>query len=240
LNGTSPSTGYISGLRVLKNTGVTSVTVPTSPPAITGNTMLYTSFTGAGVTNITGRHNFETVGSAVLSNVVSKWGTGSISFPGSLASYLVTPSRPELNFGTGDFTIEFWVYFNSVAADQGFFGGSTNNAWDVRWRTSTGLNLGRIGIAFDHTVAWSPSISTWYHVAVTRSGTSIRSFINGSQIGTTTTNANAFNSGTLFYVGNSDTSNNPLNGYLDDIRITSGVARYTSNFTAPTQAFFTK
>jgi hypothetical protein len=240
LNGLNPSTGYISGLRVVKNQGVTSVTVPTSPPAITGNTMLYASFTNAGVVDATCRNVIETAGAATLSNIQTKWNNGSISFPGALSGYMATPTKPELNFGTGDFTVECWVYFNSVAADQGLFGGSTTNAWEIRWRTSTGLNLGRLNTAFDSIFAWTPTVSTWYHLAVTRSGTSVRAFINGTQIGSTSTNSNTYNSGTLFYLGITDTSNNPLNGYLDDVRITKGYARYTSNFTAPAQAFFTK
>ena len=149
-------------------------------------------------------------------------------------------TNPLLDFATGDFTVEFWVYFNSVAADQGIFGGSTTNAWEIRWRTSAGLTLGRLNTAFDSTFAWSPSAATWYHVAVTRSGTSVRGFVNGTQIGTTSTNSNTYNSGTLFYVGITDTSNNAFTGYLDDVRITNGYARYTANFTAPTSALLTK
>jgi hypothetical protein len=182
----------------------------------------------------------ETAGTVTISNVQSKFGIGSTSFPGALTAYLKTPTNPNLNFGTGDFTVECWVYFNSVASDQGLFGGSTTNAWEIRWRTSTGLNLGRLNTAFDSTFAWSPSATTWYHVAVTRSGTSVRGFVNGSQIGTTSTNSNTYDSGTLFYIGITDTSNNAFNGYLDDIRITKGYARYTSAFTAPTSAHLTK
>ena len=246
--------GYISGLRVVKNQGIftgnftvpttaagTSQTSSTNVAAMSGNVTLLTNFTNAGIVDATGRNTFETTGANVtISNVASKFGIGSISFPGALTAYLKTPTNPSLDFGTGDFTVEFWVYFNSVAADQGIFGGSTTNAWEIRWRTSTGLNLGRLNTAFDSTFAWSPSAATWYHVAVTRNGTSVRGFVNGTQIGTTSTNSNTYNSGTLFYVGITDTSNNAFNGYLDDVRITKGYARYTANFTAPTSAFLTK
>jgi hypothetical protein len=246
--------GYISGLRVVKNQGIftgnftvpttaagTSQTSSTNVAAMSGNVTLLTNFTNAGIVDATGRNTFETTGANVtISNVASKFGIGSISFPGALTAYLKTPTNPSLDFGTGDFTVEFWVYFNSVAADQGIFGGSTTNAWEIRWRTSTGLNLGRLNTAFDSTFAWSPSAATWYHVAVTRSGTSVRGFVNGTQIGTTSTNSNTYNSGTLFYVGITDTSNNAFNGYLDDVRITKGYARYTANFTAPTSPFLTK
>jgi hypothetical protein len=240
LNGLSPSTGYLSGLKVTVGSGVTSVTVPTAPPTVDANTAIFNTFTNAGIVDVTARNVIETVGDARISNTQSKFGTGSISFPGSLTSYLKIPTNPSLDFGTGDFTAETWVYFNTVASDQGLFGGSTTNAWEIRWRTSTGLNLGRLNTAFDSTWAWSPSSNTWYHVAVTRSGANTRAFINGTQIGSTLTNANTYNSGTLFYAGLTDTSNNPLNGYMDEIRVTKGVARYTSNFTAPTAPFLTR
>jgi hypothetical protein len=247
---TSNFNGYISGLRVIKGQGIFTgnFTVPTAPPGLTqtlstnvaamsGNVTLLTNFTNGGIVDVTSRSVFETTGNVTVSNVQSKFGVGSISFPGALTSYLKTPTNPILDFGTGDFTVEFWVYFNSVAADQGFFGGSTTNAWEIRWRTSTGLNLGRLNTAFDSTFAWSPSTATWYHVAVRRSGTSVNGYINGSQIGTTSTNSNTYNSGTLFYIGITDTSNNPLNGYMDDIRITKGFARTIS---LPTSAALTK
>jgi hypothetical protein len=252
-NATTYYKGWISNFKVINGsiptayqtssttTGTTIFTPPTSVPAFEANTAMAMNFTNGGIIDATGRNNFETIGANVtISNVASKWGGSSISFPGALTSYLVTPTNSLLDFGTGDFTVECWVYFNSVASDQGLFGGSSTGAWEIRWRTSTGLNLGRLNTAFDSTFAWSPSAATWYHVAVTRSGTSVRGFVDGTQIGSTSTNSNTYNSGTLFYIGITDTSNNPLNGYLDDVRITKGYARYTANFTAPTSPFLTK
>jgi hypothetical protein len=251
-NATTYYKGWLSGFRVINGsvptayqtasttTGTTIFTPPTAVPAFEANTAMVMNFTNGGIVDATSRNVYETVGNAIISNVQSKFGVGSISFPGALTAYLKAPTNPSLDFGTGDFTVECWVYFNSVASDQGLFGGSTTNAWEIRWRTSTGLNLGRLNTAFDSTFAWSPSATTWYHVAVTRSGTSVRGFVNGSQIGSTSTNSNTYNSGTLFYIGITDTSNNAFNGYLDDIRITKGFARYTANFTAPTTTFLTR
>jgi hypothetical protein len=209
----------------------------TSVTSYEANTVLQVDFTNGAIVDDSGRNVIETVGIPRANNAVNHWSKSTISFPSALTSYLLTTNKPELDFGTGDFTVECWVYFNSVSADQGLFGGGNTNAWDIRWRTTTGLNLGRINTAFDSTFAWSPSVGTWYHVAVTRSGTSVRAFINGTQIGSTSTNSNTYNSGIPFYIGLTDTANSPLNGYLDDIRITKGYARYTANFTSPTQPF---
>jgi len=111
-------------------------------------------------------------------------------------------------------------------------------AYDILYRTGVGLVIGRYNTAFDSNFSWSPSINTWYHIAWCRSGSSLRAFVDGVQIGSTATNTNAYNGGTNYSViGASDASNTrSLNGFLDDLRITKGYARYTSNFTAPTSA----
>jgi hypothetical protein len=79
-------------------------------------------------------------------------------------------------------------------------------------------------------------------VAITRSGTSGKFFINGTQSGSTGTINNFTDSSTVLAIGALDTSTGwngpyPFNGYIDDLRITKGYARYTANFTAPTSAF---
>ncbi len=80
------------------------------------------------------------------------------------------------------------------------------------------------------------SNSTWYHIAISRSGTSLRFFQDGTQIGSTATNSTSYSCATNRpYVGGGDYGSFWFNGFLDDIRITKA-ARYTANFTAPTAA----
>ena len=153
--------------------------------------------------------------------------------------YLTTPAKDPLSFGTGDFTVEAWVYFASIAADRGILGSSAGGGYDFVWRTSNGLNIGRINTAFDNSFAFTPVVNTWYHIAYSRSGTSLRAFVDGTQVGTTATNAISYNSVTAVVVGGSTTSERLMNGYIDDLRITKGYARYTSNFTPPS-ALITK
>jgi hypothetical protein len=84
------------------------------------------------------------------------------------------------------------------------------------------------------------SDSAWHHVAVTRSGSSLRIFIDGTQTGTTNTTlgtASIDNAIADYRVGSTTDGALNFNGYIDDLRITKGVARYTSSFTAPTAAF---
>ena len=162
--------------------------------------------------------------------------TGVIAFDGT-GDYLTVPNSTVFEFGVNDFTIEFW--------------------W---WRTATsqgglvdlGLNYGGIGIYQKTTlivrVAGSDVITRaifsdnqWVHVALSRSSTSLKLFFNGAQQGATATNStNLVNSfGTVVvgaYVSGGSYYATPA-AYIDDLRITKGVARYTSNFTPPTAPF---
>jgi hypothetical protein len=202
------------------------------------------------------------VGNAQISTAQSKPGFGgsSISLPGG-NDFLSTPSSADWNFGTGDLTIEAWVYIagNSVTDFDGIRGANIVNTWTtspVGWAFSLVGNASTTGtgLAFD---TWTTggngtlfratttiSQLTWHHVAATISGGIRRSFLNGtllsgttSTVGTGYTQAN--NQGSALRVGRTPTSDYPLplNGYIDDLRITKGVARYTANFTPPTAPF---
>lgn len=247
--------GYVSNARIVKGTAVYTgnFTPPAAPILVSGsstpytntsnvnttfaaaNTSLLCNFTNAGIFDASGRNILETVGNAQASQTQTKFGASSMYFDGT-GDYLQLPATPNLSFGTGDFTVEFWVRFDSIAADRGFLGSSAGG-YDFVWRTSTGLNLGRINTAFDNTFAWSPSINVWYHVAYSRSGTSLKVFVDGAQVGTTATNSNSYDAVTAAIIGGSTTADRLMNGYLDDFRITKGVARYTANFTPPSRTF---
>jgi hypothetical protein len=175
------------------------------------------------------------VGDAQISTAQSKFGGASLLFDG-VGDYLTTSASESLNFGTQDFTIELWHRFNNTSADRGFLGNTATGGLDLAWRTTTGLNVGRINIAFDASFAWSPSINVWYHIAISRSGSNLRAFIDGSQIGATATSTQNYNASACL-IGTSTTSARNSNGYIDDLRITKGVARYTANFTRPTAPF---
>jgi hypothetical protein len=89
------------------------------------------------------------------------------------------------------------------------------------------------------TGATAISINTWTHVAVSRNGNTFRLFVNGVVDATaTSTNSQTTNASDVFYVGRAGfDSNRIVTGYLDDVRLTKGYARYTANFTAPTAPF---
>ena len=239
-DGTQAADGYMSNFRIVKGTAVytAAFTPPSSPVTAITNTSLLTNFTNAAIFDSTADNDLETVGNAQVSTSVKKFGTGSMAFDGS-GDYLFTPLKPELGYGTGDFTIEFWAYPNNstgvqVIVDQR--AGSAN-----RTAPTIYLNGGALRYYTDNAdriTGGSVSASQWSHIALSRSGSSTRLFINGTQTGSTITDTRNYIDSPLYIGEASDgVGGAAFNGYIDDLRITKGVARYTANFTPPTAPF---
>lgn len=177
-------------------------------------------------------------GLVTVNTSIKKYGTGSMAFSGS--NYLTTPNSTSLLFGTGDFTIESWFNLNSIS-EYSTIAGVWNSTTGYGWILQVGPSETRL-VTTSFVVnasSWSPSINTWYFLAVTRSSGSVRIFINGVQIGSTSTNTANIVSSSPLNIGIINDGNifATFNGYLDDLRITKGIARYTANFTPPTAAF---
>jgi len=234
---TYPFTGYMSNLRIVKGTAVydptqTTITVPTAPVTAITNTSLLTNFTNAGIYDNSMMNNLETVGNAQVSTSVVKYGTGSMAFDGS-GDYLV--SRASTNnlyaFGTGDFTIEFWLYLNSTG-QQIIWDGRPGSTTPTIYYFNSALRY--YTNAADQIVGSSLATGQWYHIAISRSGTSTRMFINGTQSGSTYSDSTNYTTSTpiIGADANSGSFNNNLNGYIDDFRITRA-ARYLTTFTPP-------
>jgi hypothetical protein len=185
-------------------------------------------------------NDLETVGNAQISTSVKKYGTGSMYFDGT-GDYLVGNGFQGLG---GNFTIEAWVY--SLNWSSG-----AHVIFDTRdaWFSATGVNLyfsdaGNLIMYLNGgdriTSATAYSLSTWYHVALVRSGSTITMYVDGTSVGTYTY-ATALTDKTAIVGTATDNRNTGVawkfNGYIDDLRITSGYARYTANFTPPTAAF---
>ena len=244
----NPFNGYISDVRIIKGTGIysgTTITVPTSPLTAITNTKLLLNFTNGAIFDNAMMNNLETVGNAQISTSVVKYGTGSIALDGT-GDYLSTRGTPNLAFGSGDFTIECWAYATSLGSYNALFaqwpdnGGTANNSYVLEavgspdymyfyWATSAGLQ----GPATLGTI----TTGVWIHWAICRSGNTLYPFKNGV-LGTTTSITQTLNSPTsAVTVGGAVAGGGEWNGYIDDLRITKGYARYTSNFTPPTEAF---
>jgi hypothetical protein len=236
--------GYISNARIVIGSSVytsANFTPPTAPLTAISNTSLLLNFTNAGIFDNTGKNNLETVGDAQIDTTTKKYGTGSMEFDGT-GDWLTIPPAGNINldFGTGDFTVECWFYANSLSAStyaalMGFHDGVNTSSWAAYVRSNGVFIYGSGGTL---TGSGTVNTSTWYHFAATRSGSTVRVFLNGTQQASATVSGSYVSGGALFRVGDDNAASNPeFNGFIDDLRITKGVARYTANFTAPTKEF---
>ena len=242
---TAVSTGYISDARLVKGSVVYTgnFTPPTTPVTAITNTSLLTNYTNGAIFDNAMMNDLETVGNAQISTSVKKYGTGSLSFDGT-GDYLTTPNSPNLNFGSGDFTIELWLYSTVGTSNESVVNKGYNNAGNLSYllfldANTLGFFASSNGTSFD--IASNISMgtatqNTWVHFAASRSGSSIRLFRNGTLINTVTSSATIYTGTTNLYIGSSDSGGLNFNGYIDDLRITKGYARYTATFTPPTAA----
>lgn len=242
--GTFYWTGYIGPVRI-SNT-VRTISAPTTPYSSDGNTTCLLSYTNAGILDNAMMNDLETVGNAQISTSVKKYGTGSLAFDGT-DDRLTAASSPNMAFGTGDFTIEGWFYINS--------GSGTNNGALQISGTTGGLQANQTtniaiysadssgtkwGAYYANTFAYgsASTTQTWTHIALVRSSGSLKLYVNGTADATFGTKTDTTNyTGQNICVGGYYSTLYLWNGYIDDLRITKGYARYTSNFTAPTAAF---
>ncbi|GAB1407655.1 hypothetical protein MASR1M8_15740 [Thermomonas brevis] len=184
------------------------------------------------------------MGNAQVDTAQSKFGGASGLFDGS-GDAIATPNVAALNFGTGDFTIELWMRTTTtsgVALVAGKHEASTgswillrNGASLQLYVSSTGSSWNMVnGIAIGTIAA-----NTWAHIAVVRDGTTFRTFLNGVAGVTSTSSASVFAGAQRVVVGGNigGAGGDWFSGHIDELRITKGVARYTSNFTPPSAPF---
>lgn len=140
---------------------------------------------------------------------------------------------------SGDFTVECWVYFNSSGqVNKNFYVGrpvstGTGGVSFGTFSTADRLQFGASGIAYDVSSTNTIPIRQWVHVAATRSGSTLRLFINGVNDGSVT-QTRTYLADVATIGGNVSATNQSFDGYISNMRVVSGTALYTSNFTPPT------
>ncbi len=186
-------------------------------------------------------------GDVQISTAQSKFGGASIAFDGN-GDYLTTPRVAGIDLLSSDFTIEFWAYPTSLSSNGAFLitdGANTSENSYALWRTGSTLQyfLSSNGTTWD--IASAVTIGTllsgtWQHIALTRQGSTFRGFLDGVKGTDTTSTLGLSSSFASLGIGSQPDGGNNANqyaGYIDDLRITKGIARYTANFTPPTAAF---
>lgn len=245
---TAPMLGYISDVRMVHGQAMyTSNFVPPLAPILPiANTVLLLKGTSAAIVDATTKTVLETVGDAKISTAVSKFGGSSMYFDGT-GDYLQL--RGDEPIGTGDFTIEGWFNLGGIADtyynvfSSGLFGiRYANNGFANRLQISYDFNT--VGSVYSCVIQSGNNMNQWAHICWTRSGGTNRFFFNGIQqnlgtgINPSTYPLTSFsNSGNITAGG---TVGSGWLGYIQDFRITKGLARYTDNFTPPTSALLKK
>lgn len=233
--------GHMSDFRVVKGTALYSsnFSVPTAPLGAVTNTQLLLSATNAAIYDSAAKNDLVTRGNTASMVAISKFGGSSIYFDGA-GDYLSVPSSASLGLGTGDFTVEMWVYPTRNSGNEVFIDLRTSD-------TAMAFNIGKDAAGavrtYDGTTirtGGTMGLNAWHHVAWVRIGSTNTIYLNGSSVSTFT---NAFDAGAArpATIGsNVLTSAENYQGYIDNLRITKGVGRYPAGFTPSAETFPSK
>ena len=177
-------------------------------------------------------------GNAQISTAQSKFGGASGLFDGN-GDYLDIASDAAFGFGTGDFTIEYFIRCTAsgvqIQVDTRI--STVNETAPTIYSIDTDLYY-YTNVTNRITATGALTASTWHHIAVCKSGTSTRLFVDGTQVGSTYTDSNDYGASRPLVIGTYLSKDNFfVDGNFDEFRITKGVARYTAGFTPPTAAF---
>jgi hypothetical protein len=197
-------------------------------------------------------HSLTFNGNAVIDTAQSKFGTSSCFFDGS-GSYISIPDSADWKLSAANsdqFTVEFWIRRHASPVNMRVIGqaSSTSNAgWYVNWGNTNvilflGCPTGSTGSAWTTSnTASSPALDTWGHIAIDKDATGkCRMYVNGVMLGSVTpADSSMFDSTAALEIGRLFGATANLSGWMDELRITKGVARYASDagFTVPSAAF---
>jgi hypothetical protein len=198
-------------------------------------------------------HTLTVAGNTQHSTTQTKFGTSTIYFDGT-GDYLKAPLDSSFQFGTGEFTIDFWFYqttdpgsglydnfFHTASAD----GRGIGLIWGLQAAPNNRMQLQMgTGSGWEHPIPYLTGTTyqknTWYHVAVLRTGTTMKVFIEGVEKYSATRSSDYDASHDGFWVGAWGAvppGGGLMTGYMDEFRVSKGIARWTSNFTPPTKSY---
>ena len=177
-----------------------------------------------------------TASSATTSSLIKKWGSGSLAFTGTNSSHVDLASSPAYALGTGDFTIECWVYLTDFNALNTICDGrtaATNTAFVWRIDYTAGslpqLAFGIPSISATLGGSYPLSLNHWYHVVVSRRNGTVYQFVNGVCVSAHTGyGVDLGSTSQPMRIGANQSTDGTYGfpGFIDDFRITKGIARY--------------
>jgi hypothetical protein len=242
-----PLTGFLSNVRVIKGSQLytSSFTPPTAPLTAVANTSLLLKFENASIDDNSRNNNLETIDNAQVSTTQSKFGGSSMYFDGN-GDFLHGPTTLWTNLDgiNTSFTIEAWIYPTGVSGQAGEIIGinqsGQTSAVSFRITSSYALWFSSWGSGYTSTATANNVVvaNQWNHVAASKSGNTMRLFVNGTLLATQTiSNGTLPSFSRLTQIGGRGEDNaTKFIGYIEDLRVIKDVALYTSNFTPPSTA----
>jgi hypothetical protein len=155
------------------------------------------------------------------------------------SGYLITSPSPQSAL-SGNFTIEFWLYpsntstaYRALVSSENY--SATTGGWSL-YQNGTSIEFWiSPGSVVTLTASSAITASTWQHLALCRESGTLRLFINGTSVSSTSNST--LLTGQQIWIGDNNAGSYFYNGYIDDLRITNSIARYTATFTPPTASF---
>ena len=243
-------TGHIDEVRISNTARYTANFTPSTTPFVNdSNTLLLLHMDGTdGSTDflddngsVLGRSRVgvSANGNAQISTAQSKFGGASFNSDGT-SDYLATADLDALAFGTGDFTLEAWIYPTATTREFIISArqiASTGNPADTAnvFRIENGKLEWSNGTAWA-TASTTVTTNTWHHAAVSRSSGTLKIFLDGVEDYSATQTVNMDENRPLHIGAIVPTSSDTFQGYIDEVRV-SNTARYTAGFTPPTEPF---
>ena len=176
-------------------------------------------------------------GNTTLSTAQYKFGTASLYLDGT-GDHADISSTSEFGFETANFTVEAFFRFDNVTGTKYLFdmrSAATTTAINV-YADDDNIN---VAVGSSNVITGTTTLlpNTWYHIAVSRSDDGTKLFINGTQDGSTYTDANNYGSSRPLAIGGDWNNANLFVGYVDEVRLTKRLPRYISGFSTPTAKF---
>ena len=185
---------------------------------------------------IVGGHTFTLSGAATLSTAQFKFGSASLVT--GTSNFLTVGSNADFNYGTGDFTIEGWFYPNALSGTQGLFDQRTAATEVAIMMDMNSSGVVRLYVNGSYVISSNTSVSAgqWTHIAVSRTSGLTTMYIGGVQQSATYTDTNNYPTRPIA-IGSYFGGASYFSGYIDEVRVSKGIGRYTTTFTTSGTAF---
>jgi hypothetical protein len=175
----------------------------------------------------------------VTDTAIKRFGTSSLQLDG-VEDYIGVGSNNDFGFGTGDFTVETFVYLTSLAGNRQLFDFRAGSGADIApvIYVSNGGQLRYYTDSADRIIGSTLLTGQWYHIALSRVSGTTSLYVNGSRVGSAYVDSNNYGTAKPVNIGARWDGGNPASAYFDEVRITKGISRYSgATLTVPTSEF---